>query len=174
MDTSFRSLAQSERGSWYGLVHVLLPHSPFIYDSKCSLRPAREWASALPTLTPEWRIDRYTAHVQQAECTSSRLFENLDAFTKRADWAQTTVIVHGDHGSRLATEDRSAWPTIDEAKGMLAMDIYATFMAVRLPGSSRGRVIDTPVRVDDVFNHLVKADFKSLDVRALPERAHPY
>lgn len=174
LDMSFASLAESTHGSWYAFIHVLLPHVPYIYDGDCAVRPRREWASRFPMHTPEWRMERYASHLKQAECASGRVLRELEVFARRRDWAETAVVIHGDHGSRIALEDRAAWPDIDNAKGRLAMDIYATFLAVRLPGARKGALVDAPVRVDDVFAHLVKSNFRTLDVDSLPRRPHPF
>lgn len=85
------------------LVHLLGPHFPYVLDAQCQLKPRSTW------LAPAWvaqetRVefgDVEKAYAQQSECIHRRVLALLDAMDRHIGQANSIIVVHGDHGSRL-------------------------------------------------------------------------
>jgi len=123
----------------YLLAHVLIPHSPYVYDADCGVLPSRQWMDRVASdgsNTAEERVARYRAYARQLQCTYSVLGAVLDAipFPLRD---RAIVIVHGDHGSRITTTD----PLSGRAARLVPSDYadsFSTLFAVRGPGLAAG------------------------------------
>ena len=113
------------------VVHLLLPHGPYILDERCRFKPAASWDTRTEfdrTMTAEARRRLYVEYAAQTRCAYSTLGRLLDAIPEsmRAD---STVVVHGDHGSRIARHDSEApRPQLSRAD---LLDDYSTLFAIR-------------------------------------------
>jgi hypothetical protein len=106
-----RLATDATRGSYY-FAHVLLPHFPYVFDSRCSLRPAREWINQISGYginDPDSRALRYRNYHQQLLCTQRHVAALLDAIDRNPKLADAVVIIHGDHGSRIILDDLDKW-----------------------------------------------------------------
>jgi len=88
------------------VAHLLLPHSPYIFDRDCGLRtPPFDWLSHRPlhrkSNSAAGRERRYGQYFAQVRCTMRHLRTLFDDLKKAGKWADTTIILHGDHGSRI-------------------------------------------------------------------------
>jgi hypothetical protein len=119
------------------------------------------------------RNSQYAAHLSQAECASRTFLDGVDLLNQQPSWQNMTVLVHGDHGSRIGLEDLSI-PIAESSSKIQKLDAYSNFLAIRLPGSAKGRVINEPVRIDDIFDQLIMNDFNGIDLSLLPQRRHPF
>ena len=76
-------LSASPGGTLY-FAHLLLPHSPFIYDAACRLRPVADWMDRAdsgdipPYNTSETRRVRYERYFEQIRCLYKKLDLILD------------------------------------------------------------------------------------------------
>ena len=158
-------LAHAERGQLF-LAHVMLPHYPYMYDAECGLLPPEKWLtrddpSALDvTNTPQGRALRYDRYVEQLRCTLRHVGELIDAIpaSLRAD---AVVVIHGDHGSRIALLD----PLESRHSELVASDFvdsYSTLFAIRSQGIRAGYE-EARVSVACALKALVEAAFQSLD-----------
>jgi hypothetical protein len=172
LSSSFEKLGRLTGSSWYAFVHILLPHSPFIYDEHCQIKPFPEWGSPFLEFSKEWREERIAQNVKQTKCITQHLMSNFDLLGIDV-FDKSTFIIHGDHGSRITTQDRP-WPKVEEVSEQLGRDVYSTLLAVKLPNHKQGRVVTLPVRIDDVFKELEKQNFQSLDLKSLPKRQSPF
>ncbi len=114
--------------------HILLPHFPYSFDSKCGIRPLSEWLGR--TSAAPWET-RYAAYFDQVTCTTLRVEKFLSAIAASPAAGKTVVVIHGDHGSRITQVD----PRI-ENDGRFSdrdlVDAYAAFFAVAGPGIEPG------------------------------------
>jgi hypothetical protein len=123
-------------------VHLLLPHYPYAYDAACNLRPdparwllASDPAAAPRRNTDASRAERYPLYLDQMQCVHARVHALLARLDAAGVLANATVIVQGDHGSRI---DRgplhaSNLATLEPAD---FIDGFSTWFAVRRPGGA--------------------------------------
>lgn len=104
--------------------HILLPHEPPALNSSCDLRPPQDWFS-------NDQKERYIAYFAQMECTNKLMERILSSVNNNPDLDDATIVVHGDHGSRMGLEG------VDTR-----LFTYATLMAIRTPGLVPGYARD--------------------------------
>lgn len=178
MDLEQRLACCVGRGT-YLFAHALLPHYPYAFDAKCALRPSDDWLNNTvhdhgEVDTLESRRERYRLQFAQTECAALHFGRIADVIAAGPATADAVVLVHGDHGSRITIENRKGVAPELYGQADYERDNRGTFLAIRMPGLAPG-IIDTPVRVDDLYDALVRTKFRSLDVSALPRRADsPY
>ena len=102
----------------------------------------------------------YVDYLEQVKCLTSRmevLFRHIN--TKRAS-EQLVFIVHGDHGSRITSQD--IW---DGDNGNMTpfdyVNAYSTLFAVKLPGQ-QAKVFDEPVSINYLVSELLSGGFQRL------------
>jgi hypothetical protein len=115
-----RDLADAAPGNVY-FAHLLLPHHPFIFDAACRVRHPREWQ-------PETRERAYSLYFEQIRCLYSQIGALLTDMSNSGHLNGSIVLIHGDHGPRLAVPRGSAeWRRQD------FLDMYSTAFAVKGP-----------------------------------------
>jgi hypothetical protein len=125
-------------------VHLLLPHYPYAYDANCLIRPrASQWLQAnhepaAPRRnTPDSRDRRYPLYLDQVRCTAAKLEQLLDEIAASPPFADATIVVQGDHGSRIDLgPPRPRY--VQNLPASVYLDGYTTLFAVRQPGRERG------------------------------------
>jgi hypothetical protein len=142
LETDLRS---ASHGSVY-FAHLLLPHFPYALDASCRLRPnIRDWLDRGARVTPmtaAGREDRYRHYFEQVICQQTLLTGLFDAMKQAGVWADATVIVHGDHGSRIVRLS----PHVSNAAALTADDFrdgFSTLYAVRF-ARGHGEKISQP------------------------------
>jgi hypothetical protein len=139
--TAFRrfvgEVSRGPGGTVY-FAHILLPHGPYAFDRDCQIRPwPFDWAINLPLHskqnTQASREFRYELYFEQMRCTLKILELLFDELRSTGKFADATIIVHGDHGSRiymnqLKMENFETLTTSDYFDG------FSTLFAVRRPG----------------------------------------
>ena len=107
-----------------------------VYDENCALLPRERWRSPKDDdfkLRPsEHRTELYDRYAAEVRCTMRIVREIVDAIP-RALHNDATILVHGDHGSRLGLIP----PVSAQASSMSVSDYrdaYSTLFAVRSPG----------------------------------------
>lgn len=146
MDMITERASQIEPGQAI-FAHILLPHDPYILDEDCRLKEDfRLWKpheSALwwhrVVADPQRRIARYEEYYKQVRCLHKKLDEVFDALGQRGVLDETTVIIHGDHGSRI-----SGVELISGSEDLITsrdiVDAMSTLYAVRGPDVEPGIV----------------------------------
>lgn len=141
--------------------HLILPHYPYVFDSRCTLRSrTSDWltnriSSTDPLVynTADSRAQKYERYVEQARCVLRMLDGLLTQLERRGLLDNATVVVHGDHGSRIPRHYPRrmtlAAGVLDEAD---YRDTFSTLYAIRSPGVSPGYDAD-PVPVVQLLNH---------------------
>lgn len=149
----FRSdIAENPYGVAY-VVHLLTPHFGYLYDAECRLLDPSQWERDPygddGIYTPEERDAFYRRYVKQLICANRQmdaLFAELKALGVYDD---ATIIVHGDHGSRLGER-----PYISEMPDSLTtqdmIDHFSTHLAIKAPGIAAGQS-DAPQALQEVF-----------------------
>jgi hypothetical protein len=95
------------------VAHLLVPHDPYVFDEQCRLKPVAAWENTADlgrssrANTAEERLRRYEAYTAQTRCLYVVLGRLLDAIPEQVR-AQSTMVVHGDHGSRIVRHDPEA------------------------------------------------------------------
>lgn len=142
MERLRRDIASAGRGDFV-FAHLLLPHSPYLFDDECRLLPLDSWqqrdlfdAPPQRSNTPDSRRVRYHAYARQVRCAYRKLGEILESIP--SELARDAVImIHGDHGSRITL--------VEPLPGRVALmqasdyaDSYSTLFAIRSPGFDAG------------------------------------
>jgi hypothetical protein len=134
-----RDIINAPRGAVY-FFHMLLPHSPYVYDAACHIKQdSAEWEDNIdgPPLinTKENLLRRYQKYEQQTQCLTNRLSQFFSDLEARHLTQDAVIIVHGDHGSRIL----STSPDIINLPDVGAQDqlnAFATLFALKAPKGS--------------------------------------
>lgn len=129
-------VADSKAGEFH-FAHLLFPHYPYIYNSDCQIQPRpwlNQWGGTGPDRTRAIRNARYFG---QVTCSVHMLRRLFDAMKSNGTLENATIVVHGDHGSRIVPTD----PAKDGKDMLNSEDMTASFstlFAVRAPGQQPG------------------------------------
>ena len=132
------------RGVYY-YAHFLLPHHPYIFDSDCTVRtPIFEWLEPKMWLEPgvapmdaAGREAAYRDYFDQIQCTLIRLGELFDTMRTAGIFDDATIIVQGDHGSRIVLH--MPFESLrEEITREDLIDGFSALFAVRSPGREPG------------------------------------
>jgi hypothetical protein len=129
LDIVARDVANAAPGDLY-FAHLAVPHSPYVYDRSCNLRPPHDWVDR-PARVP--RLDRYMLYLEQVECIHQRLQYAFKSWRRTKVFDNAQIIIHGDHGSCLYLKE----PTVDnrdELRPSDYVDAFSTLLAVKAPG----------------------------------------
>jgi hypothetical protein len=114
--------------------HLLLPHSSYIFDRDCSMSkepwlrnfdPSQPWWGN----TPASRRQRYALYIEQMRCTQRELAKLFEQMKALGIFDDALIIVHGDHGSRIAINS----PSFENRESLSDNDLrdnYSTLMAI--------------------------------------------
>jgi hypothetical protein len=129
LDIVARDVAKAAPGDLY-FAHLPTPHSPYVYDRSCNLRPPHAWVDR-PDPVP--RLERYRLYLEQVGCLQNRLRYVFDLWHRAKLFNQAKIIIQGDHGSRLYLKE----PTVanrDQLRDSDYVDSFSTLLAVKAPG----------------------------------------
>jgi hypothetical protein len=143
--------------------HLLLPHYPYLFDRRCELRPSMsDWlmnriAATEPFVynTAQSRAQKYERYAEQTRCALTLIDALLDDLRSRGLLEDATIVVNGDHGSRIPVR----YPTARAlATGLLTQsdlsDTFSTLYAVRAPGVAAD-YDQAPRSLVELLNHHV-------------------
>ncbi len=135
-----QDLALAPRGTAV-FAHLLMPHHSYVYDSACNLKKDISlWQNSSdpvalnqPTSSPTSRRERYIFYFEQTRCAYKLLGEFFRNLQKINMFDDSTVILHGDHGSRIGLFSPAAGglTAISEAD---IVTYFSTLYAVKRPG----------------------------------------
>jgi hypothetical protein len=120
--------------------HLVFPHEPYVFGADCQLKPSvRSWlpawspmASGTASNTPETRAAAYRQYHPQLRCAAKQLGAFFEAMRTAGIYDRTTIILHGDHGSRISIHrpklHNEPFLTHDDF-----VDSFSTLFAVRSP-----------------------------------------
>lgn len=145
----------------YILSHNLLPHAPFVLDGECRLQQPSKWVSGYSEKGMRPPNSDYVRYGQQLSCSLKALGNILDTIEENPILQDATLIIHGDHGSRLMR------PAPDNAESdnpmsfhlgssipeqQVIKDQYFTLFAVRHPALGPG-INSRPASLDKLLTH---------------------
>ena len=140
--------------------HILLPHDPYMLAADCTVKPESRW---LDEHGPGTAAAREQGYADQVRCLQQRLDRLLDALDRTPAGREAIVLIHGDHGSRIApTQPFVDGPQLSPRELLMS---YSTFFAIRVPGESPGEVPGT-----HSLGRLM-ADFRAREFAAAPRPA---
>lgn len=133
-------LGKVESGTAY-FAHLLLPHRGFVLDENCRMKPDLGSWYDIPSLglksgqrlTGSSRRARYIEYFKQVRCARRMIEEVLEALSRSGALDKAIIIVHGDHGSRIA----GLLPLQSHASSLTRLnliDSFSTLFAIRSPG----------------------------------------
>jgi hypothetical protein len=148
-------------------IHLLTPHFPYVYRSDGSSRDHNDWNSHqylefTDDQTDEYRR-RYRLYGEQAKFAASQVGAFLEELKATGLYDSTTVIIHGDHGSRLRLlksserqqrrklryspgpcppDDR--YDYVGEPDHRDVLNRFATLLAIKPQGADSPRVVTEP------------------------------
>jgi hypothetical protein len=155
---------RAPRGVAY-IVHLMLPHYGFLYNADCSLadpaawenQPGRDGVGA--EVAAAERRHAYRLYFDQAVCTGHLMTKLFERLKRLGVYDEAIVIVHGDHGSRIA--ERTIRAPADAITERDLLDHYSTLLALRQPDVTPG-VREVPTDLQALFAETF------LDGRATP------
>jgi hypothetical protein len=154
LDRVIGELADIERGE-ARFVHLLLPHSPFGLNADCSVKPEAAW---LNEHDPSPEANREKAYADQVRCMQGRIARMLEVLDRSQAGREAIVLIHGDHGSRIAP----AHPLLDgpELSPREMLMSHSTLFAIRVPGEPAG-IIPEAHALDELMANFRERDFAS-------------
>lgn len=146
LDRMASRLAGAKRGNMY-FAHLMIPHEPFAVGPSCSLRrPVLEWQSRVG---PTWdggpvsfesvqsRLSVYGAYAGQVRCTFFSIEKLLQTMKDAGTFEDATIIIHGDHGSRISRVDPAA-ANIALISPEDYVNTFSTLFAIKSPAVPPG------------------------------------
>ena len=140
--------------------HLLLPHSSYVFDRDCRARSdPTTWYRNFDPLEIQsgnsrlLRQKKYQYYFDQVLCTHKEV-DNLLAQMKRLGvYEEALIIIHGDHGSRIAVnmahvKNKHKLTSVD------LRDSFSTLMAVHSPTISAGYVSE-PNSIQTLFSDII-------------------
>jgi hypothetical protein len=100
MDQVNRELVQSREGSAL-ILHVLLPHFPYMLDGNCAVKPVADWRVPPRFDANADRDSVYRAYWDQSACANRLVLGLIDDVQATPLGREAIIFVHGDHGSRI-------------------------------------------------------------------------
>ena len=169
-DDFIEDVSEGPPGAVY-FAHILLPHSPYVFDSDCRLRPEIfGWMGNVPLHskfnTEDSREQRYSRYLEQMKCTRSKLELLFSRMRAAGRFANATIVIHGDHGSRIyLTEPKSRNAESLDVRDYL--DSFSTLFAAKAPGLAPG-YDKTWAPVSQLLGQLAGAGGLPSDTELLP------
>lgn len=143
-------IAQAPRGVAY-IVHLMIPHDGYLYKSDCTLADPSEWGEAVRDqgVTAEIRSELYRLYLEQLTCTNLAVGRLFDDLKRLGVYDQATIVVHGDHGSRIGERAN----ILDSPPSLTQQDLrdhYSVLLAIKAPGMVPG-LRQEPESLQSVF-----------------------
>ena len=140
--------------------HLMLPHQPYFLTPDCRVRDFGDWYNRKlyhddlrRFSSTQFRVEAYQRYFEQTTCLLAILDDLFDAIRDRGIFEGATIIVHGDHGSRITIHD-PVFDSADQLSPRDLIDAYSTVFAIRIPRIAGG--YDTRMRsVQDLFGEYV-------------------
>lgn len=155
-----RDIRDGAKGTVF-FAHLLLPHYSYVFDAQCRVREnIASWAN-VGDLSPAYsefntereRTEKYLLYFQQVRCLMKKLDNLFEQMKEDGLLERATIVVHGDHGSRLATKSfRLIDPAELTTRDMI--DHFSTLFAIRLPDNPGG-CISEKASIQEIFAKLL-------------------
>lgn len=144
----------------YILIHSLMSHAPYAVDKNCQITPPTQWANDMQPRNVEERKTAYGHYAHQLSCSMKTVQEWLDLILTSPLGQRATIIIQGDHGSRLSQTPPSEATQSTFSRQNIA-DHYPALFAVRYPDSQKtDQKVNTSYATDRLFHHHVVCGHK--------------
>ena len=128
------------------LLHIALPHEPYALKADCSIRGLPWLASggdsaAYEMNSPVARRANYPDFLEQVECTHEVVQSLFDEMRSAGLYDKAHIVIHGDHGSRIATHNlraRKSYRPDFRPSAETMVDYFATLFAYKPAGKAVG------------------------------------
>ncbi|MGH9176637.1 MAG: sulfatase-like hydrolase/transferase [Vicinamibacterales bacterium] len=117
-------LTRASAGHAY-FAHLLMPHSPYVYDTACRVRHPADWGGS-----PDQNL--YSLAFDQTSCLYKELRALFEQLQDAGQLDDAVIFVHGDHGVRIGAGSSDASTRQDH------LDLFSTLYAVKGPGIEPG------------------------------------
>jgi arylsulfatase A-like enzyme len=140
----------SEQRQAFFFVHLLVPHSPYLYKPDGTIRPLSQWSEdrADERINPSAYEERYCRYCEQVQFLATQLDAFLRTLQTGGALDRMIVLIHGDHGSRirriLDPKSPQEEPENQDAESLDysaapperdLLDRFSTLLAVKQPGA---------------------------------------
>jgi len=133
------------------LIHIELPHAPFIFLPSCRQSTTALTASALAGDGDTWKrswlaTQQFQRHLLQLQCTDRLVGELIDRMRRAGTFDKSLIVLTADEGdSFVPGGHRRALTTANIA------DIAFVPLIVKRPGQKTGSIVDRSVQGVDVL-----------------------
>lgn len=154
------------------IMHILMPHFPYMTDTDCRIKDFSDWSSPNRHLASQGASKSpekiYADYWDQSACTHARIMSIIDKVREESELTPI-IFVHGDHGARITgSYEDLANPNSD------SVDMLETFLAVFMTdGSSQNSVVGLENAEHQVLQTLFARTFNDARenrTRETPER----
>lgn len=142
--------------------HLMIPHYPYLYGQEGSIRApdVRLYSDPLTVYDQAEYVRRYHLYAEQALFVARQLETVLKALAGTGLFDSMTILVHGDHGSRLRwikESDRagheklarttpkcpavSRYDYVSRPELQDLLNRFSTLLAVKLPGAAEAKIV---------------------------------
>lgn len=156
-DVLSAQLANARHGEAY-LVHLLVPHYPYVVSRDCQFMPRSKW---------DWRrssssmTEKRKAYTEQVRCVTSKVLGIVELFRSSPGGRNGAIIIHGDHGSRITRIDPEHG-TIGKYNDADLIAGFSTFFAVRPIGGHNGGYVGQAQPISSLLHDFAKRRFRSV------------
>ena len=138
LDLLLKDILAAEHDTLF-LAHLLAPHFTHVYRADGSIRPLSEIielrdAEDTPPSDPSYPV-RHARYAEQVRYLNLQLGKFLDTLEQNHLLDSATVVLHGDHGSRIVGR------TENEGSFRQLLESFSTFLAVKKPDVREGRTV---------------------------------
>jgi hypothetical protein len=153
-------VTQVPRGT-HVFAHLLVPHAPYLLSESCVVGGAYDVGYFLKERYPDAeqreaaRRTFFESYFSQVRCVVSKLDELMQAIEAEPVFADATIVIHGDHGSRI-----SSGYLADDLSPRDFVDNYAAFFATRGPSVPPG-VDCSFLSLPEAFRRAVRGEASS-------------
>lgn len=141
------------------VAHIIAPHEPYLVGADCRYLPRATWGYRH---TPADIDIRRRLYRNQVRCVTRRVAEAVRALDQSPAGRNAIIVIHGDHGSRIANIDANEF-NFGRFGDTELIATFSTLFAIRGPGIQPGYLTERqPV------SSLLR-DFASTEFRSAPE-----
>ena len=138
LDLLLQDILEAEHDTLF-LAHLLAPHFTYVYRADGSIRPLSEIvvfprAQDTPPSDPNYPV-RHARYAEQVRYLNLQLGKFLDTLEQNHLLDSATVVLHGDHGSRIVGRAGK------ENSFRLLLESFSSILAVKKPDSREGRTV---------------------------------
>lgn len=122
--------------------HIMLPHHPYHFDSQC------QFTRIVPTIDEDREEQGY--YLEQMKCLHKKMKEFILSMKKNGIFEDSTIIIHGDHGSRIIKPQ----PALDEPPSNRYISWHSTFFAIHEPSGTPSKYHINPISLTELMRSI--------------------